>query len=96
VDLLYHKDRKEFVRLLRTEEEPGIDQSVSFYTLHHTLQEDQTMPETISDVQKYAKLALLFIGFLKDLESALDPTEKTLIDDTVLEFLEKIAQKLAD
>lgn len=54
------------------------------------------MPETISDVQKYAKLALLFIGFLKDLESALDPTEKTLIDDTVLEFLEKIAQKLAD
>ena len=43
-----------------------------------------------TNVTKYAKLVLLFINFLKELEEVLDPEEKTLIDDKVLGVLEML------
>ena len=49
-----------------------------------------------SDIQKYAKLALLVLSFAAELEEILDPEEKSEIDDMILRLLTEVAQKLSE
>lgn len=48
------------------------------------------------EAKKIARLVLLFIQFLKNLEEVLDPEEKTRLDDQTLALVEGIAQKFAE
>lgn len=47
-------------------------------------------------ISQAAKLAVLIIEFLKKLEEALDPDEKSQIEDVLLNVLGGIAEKLAE
>lgn len=47
-------------------------------------------------MEKYAKLALLVIQFLKELEELVDPNEKSIAEDKVLAFLEHLCGKMLD
>jgi hypothetical protein len=48
------------------------------------------------ELKKIAKIALMVIEFLQKLEEIVDPAEKSLIEDTILEILRQIAEKLDD
>ena len=45
-------------------------------------------------MEKYVRLAVLFLQFLKELEEVLDPEEKSQLEDVILEALLGIAEKL--
>ena len=46
------------------------------------------------NVSQIADLVVLIVGFLKKIEEMVDPEEKSLIEDKILDVIEEVAKKL--
>ena len=46
------------------------------------------------NVSQIADLVVLIVGFLKKIEELMDPEEKSLIEDKILDVIEEVAKKL--